>query len=912
MSKVHFRKYGEAFTIPFDLFETDGINYKVDAVYVSGDVKIMKDEGAEANITSGFTDEGQGYSIPVSATEAQAARIELKIVDQGTKVWLDTGVSIETYGHASAQHAFDLDTAIPGVDVVQISGDATAADNVELMYDGTGYTDDTAPASRSQVNGIGAASGGSLSFQNEADNIDSAIKGVPFVGVETSGTNASVNFNDGVYHNIDDTGNDIDIVYQYDVGGGRTAVEVIWIGLLNSNNDAATIQAYNGSTWDTIAIITGKNGSTNDTEAHSLFLAHTGVGADLGKVYIRIQCSAQSNPSLFTDQLIVSAVNIGLSIGYAGGAIWVDTNASNTNTESFVDGVADNPVSTWAAALTLSAALNINRFKIASGSAITLTANSDNYEIAGQAYTLALGGQSIDGLYVFGGAISGTGTNTSVAPIFEDCPVGDVTLPPSIFRRCFLSGTITSSGVGDWYINHCMSRVAGTASPVFDFGAAVGDTNLNMRLWSGGIQLESMGDTGTDTASIEGNGQIIEGTCTGGTVAIRGNFTVSGITNLTLSDKARYTALPTENLFALIESQRGSHTGKGNVFYYDFINGNDANDGLSEATAKKTWAGVNALVAANNHDIVILVPGESAAQTVITEVIDVDKAYTFVRGPGRDVKFKPIVNNADTVTVSAVGCEFSGAIVETAATGNRDAIKVTGGFALIHNFWVDQSRGSGVDISGVSNCIVEDFTIQDAAAGGSGHGIFINGNVTDAKRNIICSGRILDNAGDGIKIAGVNAVNNFIVAGEEGMLIHGNTGWGVNETDSADDTQVIGPNIHTGHNTLGAVNLIGANSCAENIGTPGVTRNRPLDDFEFLMQDAVDHISGKTGLTVTAQRSIDGAAFAACANAVSEVANGIYVIDLAASDLNGDFVTFKFTAADADDRLISIKTRSCE
>ena len=49
-----------------------------------------------------------------------------------------------------------------------------------------------------------------------------------------------------------------------------------------------------------------------------------------------------------------------------------------------------------------------------------------------------------------------------------------------------------------------------------------------------------MGDTGTDTASIEGQGQLIEGTCTGGTVAVRGLFTTSGITNLTLSDDARW------------------------------------------------------------------------------------------------------------------------------------------------------------------------------------------------------------------------------------------------------------------------------------------------------------------------------------------------------------------------------------
>jgi hypothetical protein len=107
-------------------------------------------------------------------------------------------------------------------------------------------------------------------------------------------------------------------------------------------------------------------------------------------------------------------------------------------------------------------------------------------------------------------------------------------------RHCFYFGTITNTAAGDWFINDPRSRVAGSGSPVFDFGTSVGNTNLNIRGNSGGWQLEAMGNTGTDKASIEGWGQVIEGTCTGGAVTVRGNFTTSGITNLTLSDDARF------------------------------------------------------------------------------------------------------------------------------------------------------------------------------------------------------------------------------------------------------------------------------------------------------------------------------------------------------------------------------------
>lgn len=72
-------------------------------------------------------------------------------------------------------------------------------------------------------------------------------------------------------------------------------------------------------------------------------------------------------------------------------------------------------------------------------------------------------------------------------------------------------------------------------------------------------------------------------------------------------------------------------------------------------------------------------------------------------------------------------------------------------------------------------------------------------------------------------------------------------------------------------------------------------KNTALANFEFVMFDT--NGSPATGLTVTAQRSLDGGAFAACANSVSEVGSGVYKITLAAADLNADTVMLKFSAA---------------
>jgi hypothetical protein len=90
----------------------------------------------------------------------------------------------------------------------------------------------------------------------------------------------------------------------------------------------------------------------------------------------------------------------------------------------------------------------------------------------------------------------------------------------------------------------------------------------------------------------------------------------------------------------------------------------------------------------------------------------------------------------------------------------------------------------------------------------------------------------------------------------------------------------------------------------------GVKKNTALSNFEFFMVDSTDHITGKTGLTITAERSIDGGAFGATTNSVLEISAGVYKINLSAGDLNGDVITLKFAAVGADARLITFTTNS--
>ncbi len=163
---IHLRKYGVEATIDFDIYEVDGVDLRVDWVPAQADCEIMKDGGASTLCDNTATDEGSTYSVVLTATEMQFARGVLKIVDAATKVFLDKVVVIETYGNASAQHAFDLDTAsvAQGADnntilssltiasgavdsnLKFIEGDATSGNNATLKLKQLDITNNAATA----------------------------------------------------------------------------------------------------------------------------------------------------------------------------------------------------------------------------------------------------------------------------------------------------------------------------------------------------------------------------------------------------------------------------------------------------------------------------------------------------------------------------------------------------------------------------------------------------------------------------------------------------------------------------------------------------------------------------------------------------------------------------------------------
>jgi len=345
-------------------------------------------------------------------------------------------------------------------------------------------------------------------------------------GTQSSGTVTNTEALDGTNHEHTDATGEMDLYYEFLVGSGSPG-SVRFDGYLNGINDGLEVYGYDwvAAGWVQIATLAGKALSVNDTFEWPLTAAMAGTGANLGKVRVRFTDGAftLTTATLAVDRLLLSYSQT--AGGYTDG-IEVDTNASNTNTVVGIDGVKGNPVSTWAAALTLSTATGIKQFHVVNGSTITLSANSDNYTMVGKGWSLVLNGQSIDGIYVHGAcAVTGTGTNGVTRPTFDRCCFGAVTLPPSEIRDCgfgVASGTFTAQAAGDYLIVGGFSSVPGSGVPNLVFSGLGSATGINVRGWTGGSNWTLDSDCTISHEVFAGGGQTF--TTGGADVELRGTF----------------------------------------------------------------------------------------------------------------------------------------------------------------------------------------------------------------------------------------------------------------------------------------------------------------------------------------------------------------------------------------------------
>jgi hypothetical protein len=112
------RKYGVATHFYKPIIKRAVVDFAVSADWTpaAGDVKLSKDGGAAANVTNLPTAITMGntamWDFSMTATEMQAAKVNITVADSATKAVEDTMIECKTYGNASAEHAVDLDDSV--------------------------------------------------------------------------------------------------------------------------------------------------------------------------------------------------------------------------------------------------------------------------------------------------------------------------------------------------------------------------------------------------------------------------------------------------------------------------------------------------------------------------------------------------------------------------------------------------------------------------------------------------------------------------------------------------------------------------------------------------------------------------------------------------------------------------------
>ena len=478
-----------------------------------GDVtKVNELDGHTAQTGDSYARIGAPAGASVSA---DIATIDSNVDD----ILTDTGTTLP----ATLATATALQTVDDEIAALQSTADAIETDTQDLQTQigtaGDGLTavigaeSDTLETLSDQIDGIGSGAGGSLPFAAIEDNTGGAIdpSSAAFVGTVDSGTYDNVASNDGTSHTILDSSDDIDIVYGFQVGGGRVGTQVQIVANVNGNADEIKVKAYDhvGDDWEIIGTIEGSGGSSFVTIEPTLFQKYTGTGAEIGKVYIRFETDSTTPAQLEVDQCVVLAANLSQTVGYSGGYIYFDSNASNTNTEAFVDGVADNPVSSEAAVITLAGSTGLTRVDVTGDFVVPSSLESAGIVVMRSSRgTLDFSGEDVGGVeFVNFRDIFGTGTRTnSRRPAFDRCTLGKsalLTTPEFIAIDCEIGASgIALNTDGEIDMDHCSSGVGGLgATTVTLLGS--GTTEVGITDYVRGLTIANI--TANETMTLNGD-----------------------------------------------------------------------------------------------------------------------------------------------------------------------------------------------------------------------------------------------------------------------------------------------------------------------------------------------------------------------------------------------------------------------
>lgn len=365
------------------------------------------------------------------------------------------------------------------------------------------------------------------------------------------------------------------------------------------------------------------------------------------------------------------------------GAVWVDVinGYSDKGSATEPNGNTERPVANISLAVEIAVERGFNTIQVIGSYDLGSGDNVSNYHVVGTSHTNSLLTVAPEALALATRyeSFDITGTLDGGSEVFN-CVVKDLDYFNGYIRYSVFDGRIVLSGNADAMFDDC-KHLDINNPPIIDAGGS--GQNLIMTEYAGRVIIDNLTGPSKIGIGLETGEVIINSTCTAGVINVSGTGSVidnSGPGCLVVDKTVDGTEI--KNLRRIVEQLRPHHTGTGNIWFYDPVNGNDLWDGKAQERAFKTFAKAHDAVVDNNHDIIFLVPGNTTGETITDEDFHVTKNYVLVRGPGRDFV------TTGLITTTGAGTEFSGFRVNNTdplVTG----VHSTGAFTLLENLWFE-------------------------------------------------------------------------------------------------------------------------------------------------------------------------------------------------------------------------------
>ena len=209
-----------------------------------------------------------------------------------------------------------------------------------------------------------------------------------------------------------------------------------------------------------------------------------------------------------------------------GGTIHFDPTSAYSGITHPV-GTRAQPVNNLADAKNLGALYGITELRAQNGS-IVLDREFNGWKFKADSVQrlLDFNDQTVSSIYVKGMTV--TGKMGEGNGFFDTCGLWDITNFHGNAIDCGIIGTISLEADTTNTLSHCVSMMAGTASPTIDMNVG-NNCELSMRAYSGGLAITNCDSTG-NIATLEyvaGKAHIDSSTNTDGYISVRGVVTVN-------------------------------------------------------------------------------------------------------------------------------------------------------------------------------------------------------------------------------------------------------------------------------------------------------------------------------------------------------------------------------------------------